>query len=147
MLKQNIIKISNKRLEELINIFAIIVIAVIYWILGALWYSKILFGNLWMKSIGKTEDELEMKASSFIGSAIISFMIPLFLAILLELIGTINLVNAILVALIIWIGFDVTIGLYDVLYLDKNIKTYLVDSLYHLAGFLIAGIILGLWIL
>ena len=82
----------------------------IYWILGALWYSKILFGNLWMKSIGKTEDELEMKASSFIGSAIISFMIPLFLAILLEIIGAINLVNGILVALIIWIGFDVSFG-------------------------------------
>ena len=94
----------------MINIFAVIVIAMIYWILGALWYSKILFGNLWMKSIGKTEDELEMKASSFIGSAIISFMIPLFLAILLEIIGAINLVNGILVALIIWIGFDVSFG-------------------------------------
>jgi hypothetical protein len=131
----------------MINIFAIIVIAVIYWILGALWYSKVLFGNLWMKSIGKTEDELEMKASSFIGSAIISFMIPLFLAMLLELIGTINLFNGILLALIVWIGFDVSFGLYDVLYGDKNIKTYLIDSLYHLAGLLIAGIILGLWVL
>jgi len=131
----------------MINIFAIIVIAVIYWILGALWYSKMLFGNLWMKSIGKTEDQLEMKASSFIGSAIISFIIPLFLAILLELIGTINLINGILLALIVWVGFDVSIGLYDVLYLDKNIKTYLIDSLYHLTGFLIAGIILGLWVI
>ncbi len=100
-----------------------------------------------MESIGKTEDQLEMKASSFIGTAIISFIIPLFFAILLELIGTINLVNGILVALIVWVGFDVSIGLYDVLYLEKNIKTYLIDSLYHLAGFLIAGIILGLWVL
>jgi len=130
----------------MINILAIIFIALIYWILGALWYSKILFGNLWMESIGKTEDQLEMKASSFIGSAIISFTIPLFLAIILEFIGTINIINGILVTLIIWIGFVATIGLYDVLYQDKNIKTYLIDSLYHLAGLLITGIILGLWI-
>ena len=31
-------------------------------------------------------------------------------------------------------------------YQDKNIKTYLIDCLYHLAGLLIAGIILGLWV-
>ena len=131
----------------MINIFAVIVIAVVYFILGALWYSPILFGNLWMKSIQKTQDELQMKASNFIGSAITSFVMPLFLAILLEFIGTINIITGILVAVIIWIGFVATFDLYDVLYEDKNIKTYLIDSLYHLAGLLIAGIILGLWVL
>ena len=131
----------------MINIFAVIVIAIIYWILGATWYSKILFGNMWMESIGKTEDDLEMKPISFIGSAITSFIMPLFLGILLELIGTINLINGILVGLVVWFGFIATFGLYDVLYQDKNVKTYIIDILYHFVGLLIAGIILGLWVL
>ena len=53
----------------MINIFAVIVIAIIYWILGAIWYSKILFGNMWMESIGKTEDELEKIRRKYYGQA------------------------------------------------------------------------------
>jgi hypothetical protein len=125
----------------------VIVIAVIYFFLGAIWYSKILFGNMWMESIGKTEDELEMKPINFIVSFIIAFIMALFLAIVLELIGAINLINGVLIGLVIWIGFVATFGLYDVLYQDKNFKTYIIDILYHLMGLLIAGIILGLWVI
>ena len=129
----------------MINIWAILVITVIYFILGALWYSPLLFGKIWAKAMNYNIDELEMKPINFIGAAIAAFVATFFLALLLEIIGTYNIFIGILVALIIGIGFVLTIGIYDVLYENKNIKVYLIDAGYHIVALIIAGLILGLW--
>ena len=41
-----------------LSLIAIVVAAVAGMVIGALWYSPLLFGNAWLKAIGKTEDEL-----------------------------------------------------------------------------------------
>ena len=41
-----------------ISILAIILAVVANMIIGALWYSPLLFANVWMKSLGKTREEL-----------------------------------------------------------------------------------------
>lgn len=129
----------------MINLWAILVITVIYFILGALWYSPLLFGKIWAKAMNYNIDELEMKPINFIGAAIAAFVATFFLALLLEIIGTYNIVTGILVALIIGIGFVLTIGIYDVLYENKNIKVYVIDAGYHIVALIIAGLILGFW--
>jgi hypothetical protein len=129
----------------MINIIAVLIIAAIYFILGALWYSPILFGNIWMKNIGKKPEELKMSITTVIGSVILSILMPLFLAILLEFIGNYDILEGLLISFIIWIGFVITFELYSVLYTGRNFKVYLIDIFYHLSGLLIAGIILGLW--
>ena len=40
-----------------INYWAVLVAAVAYMILGAIWYSPILFGSAWMRLIGKTKEQ------------------------------------------------------------------------------------------
>ena len=129
----------------MINIWAILVITVIYFILGALWYSPLLFGKIWAKVMNYNLDELEMKPINFIGASIAAFVATFFLALLLEIIGTYNVFTGILVALIVGIGFVLTIGIYDVLYENKNIKAHLIDAGYHIVALIIAGLILGLW--
>ena len=42
-----------------INYWAILVSAIAFFFLGSLWYTKILFGNAWVESMGKTMEELE----------------------------------------------------------------------------------------
>jgi len=130
----------------LINIWAVLVITIIYFILGALWYSPLLFGKIWADAMNFNIDELEPKPKMFIGAAISAFITTFFLAILLDLIGNYNIITGLLVGLIIGIGFVLTIGLYDVLYEDKNVKAYIIDALYHISAILIAGIILSLWL-
>ena len=41
-----------------INIWAVLVSAVAFWALGALWYSPVLFGKRWQKEVGMTDEEL-----------------------------------------------------------------------------------------
>lgn len=42
-----------------INLLAVFVVTLFTFVLGGIWYSRILFANLFIKSIGKTEDELK----------------------------------------------------------------------------------------
>jgi hypothetical protein len=121
-------------------------VTIIYFILGALWYSPLLFGKIWADAMNFKMDELEPKPKMFIGAGISAFITTLFLAILLDLIGTYNIITGLLVSLIVGIGFILTIGLYDVLYEDKNFKAYIIDAGYHIVALLIAGVILGLWV-
>jgi hypothetical protein len=127
------------------NILAVIISTVIYFVLGALWYSTILFGNKFMDYLGKTADELEAKPTDFIGAAIAAIATNLVLALILDLIGTFDVLLGVLVALLAWGGFSATAGLYNVIFEGKKFGLYLIDTGYHLVGLIIAGVILGLW--
>ena len=129
----------------MINIWAILVITGIYFILGALWYSPLIFGNIWAKVLNFNMDELEQKPINFIGAVIAAFITTFFLALLLEVIGTYDIFIGLIVGLIIGVGFVLTNRIYDVLYENKNFKAYLIDAGYHIVALIIAGLILGAW--
>ena len=44
----------------MINIWAVLVATAVYFVIGSLWYSPSLLGKAWLKSIGKTQEELKM---------------------------------------------------------------------------------------
>ena len=127
------------------NIWAVLVATLVEFFLGYLWYSKVLFGKQFLKYLGKSEDELEMKAQDIFGPVIASFLIFLFYAILLDLIGTFDIILALLVAIIIWVGFILTSNVYSVFYEGRSWGLYLIFTFYHLVGLLIGALIIGLW--
>ena len=128
----------------MINIWAVLVAGVVYYILGFLWYSPILFGKAWMNSLGKTKDEMEFGPKELIGSIIVALVIPLIIAVFLELIGTWDLIIALLVSILVFIVMA-CIMLNALLYGSMNIKTFLINSGYQLVGLILIGIIIGLW--
>jgi hypothetical protein len=127
------------------NIFALIVVTVIEFFLGFLWYSKILFGNLFLKHLGKSQDEVQMKALDGILSVVASFLTFLFFAIVLDLLGSFDLVISLILAIVVWVGFIATSNYYGVIYEGRNKMLYLIFILYKLVGLLIGALILGLW--
>jgi Na+/glutamate symporter len=46
-----------------VNYLAILVCGVVFMVLGALWYSPILFGKKWMTFIGKSEEEIKEQSA------------------------------------------------------------------------------------
>jgi hypothetical protein len=127
------------------NIFAVLVATILEFFLGYLWYSKLIFGKQFLKYLGKSEDELEMTTKDIIGPLIASFLIFLFYAILLDLIGTYDLIISLLVAVIVWAGFILTSNIYSVFYEGRSIGLYIIFIGYHLVGILIGALIIGLW--
>ncbi len=59
-----------------VNIIAVIISSVLAFILGALWYTPVLFGNMWMKLVGiKPEDQNKEGSKAFAIAMVIGFLI------------------------------------------------------------------------
>ena len=128
-----------------LNIIAILVVTAIEFFLGFLWYSKAVFGKLFLKHLGKNEDEVQMKPLDGILSVVISFLTFLFFGILLDFLGAFDVVISLLLALVVWVGFVATSNYYGVIYEGRNKMLYLIFILYKLVGLLIGALVLGLW--
>ncbi|TXT54285.1 MAG: conserved membrane protein of unknown function [Promethearchaeota archaeon] len=127
------------------NLFAVIVCIIIYWIIGALWFSPMLLGKAWSESLGKNPEELGPDIKQALGTLFTTIIEVFVLAFILDLIGTYDLLIGFLVGLVIGVGYVITTDLYDVLFEGKNFKTFIIDSGYHVLALSISGLILGIW--
>jgi hypothetical protein len=130
-----------------INYLAVIVAAVAYMILGALWYSPVLFGNAWMRSIGKTKEQVTADFSplNYLWALIASFLASYGIARIMLWTGSQGIGDAIKIAIVAGICFVVaTMGVNDIFEGRKKGLT-LINVLYHILGFIIAGIIIAAW--
>ena len=46
------------------NIWAVLACIICNMVIGALWYSPILFGNIWLKLVGKKPEDINQKAAN-----------------------------------------------------------------------------------
>lgn len=89
------------------NPYAIVASAVFQWLLGAIWYSPILFAKPWMVMVGLKQGEGKKNALivgmivSFIGSLVLSFV----LAHLILWAGATTVAWGALIGFIAWAGF------------------------------------------
>ena len=130
-----------------VNYWAILVAGAAYFILGALWYSPVIFGKAWMQAVGKSKEQLQKGSSAlkmiwaFIGSLVIAYG----LARILSWTGSYSLTDAVVVSLLAAICFLVTvIGISDSMEV-RPMKLYLINIFYNIIGFCIMGIIIGVW--
>ena len=129
----------------IINWIAVVVVAIIYFAIVFFWYFPSLFGNLWLKLVGK---ESEPK-SKIIRDTIImiptSFITVLIIEIMMDLTGMNDIVSALLLNLLLWIGFVGIIGINQSNFNDRGIKLFLIEYGVYLVGFLVVGLILAIW--
>ena len=90
-----------------INYWAVIVAAVAYFVLGALWYSPVLFGNAWMRSIGKTKEQVTADFSplNYLWALIASFLASYGIARIMLWTGAQGIGDAIKIAIVAGICF------------------------------------------
>jgi hypothetical protein len=71
-----------------VSILAIILAVVANMVLGALWYSPLLFANIWMKNLGKTMEEVNKGGANIgyalttIGGVFTAYVLSLFIHLL-----------------------------------------------------------------
>jgi hypothetical protein len=131
-----------------INWLAVLVAAIAYFALGALWYS-VLFGKQWVmhQKIDMNDPEVKKGTGAImIGSFIIMLISCIGLAVLvqrLDLIG--GLMSGIKLGLVTGICFSAAAISVTYLYIKKSSTLHFIDGLYHVIGQVIAAIILCLW--
>ena len=127
---------------------AVLVAAIAYFMLGAVWYSKALFGTAWARLVGidmndpnKKKGMGQMMAATFILIAVT----VIGLAILANRLDLTVIISALKLGLITGICFATTAVSISFIHESRPKALYFIDCGYHLAGHLIAAIILVLW--
>src|SRR5688500_7281440 len=131
------------------NWFAILISTLAYFMLGALWYSKALFGNKWAALVKLDVNDPKLKegmAKMMIGSFVLMLIACLGLAILVARINPpVDIVSGIKLGILSRICFAATALSISFIYEYKPTELYLIDCGYHVTGLLLAGIILVMW--
>jgi hypothetical protein len=134
-------------LDYIINadlILKIIILAIINMILGTIWYSKFAFGPMWIKAIGKTEKEFKEMSKgagkSYMMSLINSLITIFILGEILLLINATTIIDGIIIAFMVWIGFLVLGSLSNIMFENRSIKSFMIYGIYQLIIYIITGI-------
>lgn len=131
---------------EYINIPAVVVAAVLPFVLGGLWYSPVMFGNAWMRENNLTEEDLEKgnKAKIFGLSFFFFLLMSANLAGFLATPDT-NLSFGMLAGFLAgfgWVALSLAvIGLFE----RRSWKYMLINGGYLVVAFVLMGIVLGAW--
>jgi len=111
-------------------------------ILGALWYSPLLFGRAWMESIGKTEEELGSARGPMIGSVLACLLTALALGFLLSAAGVRSPGDGALLGLVVGLGIVFPALLSDNLFCGWGRRLLLIQSGYRVLYIVVMSVIL-----
>ena len=129
-----------------LNWLSIIVATVVYFVLGALWYSPVLFGNIWMKLRNLDKDTMEQpNPIIYLYSFILQFIGVISLALFISALGVSSAAHGTLIGFGAGAGFVFSLAGTTGIFTDIPMKLHFLDNGYHVAGLTIAGFILGVW--
>jgi len=130
-----------------INLWAVLISAIIYMAIGAVWYSPTMFSQAWMKEIGKSEKELKANAKPalYLSTFLAELVAVYVLAWVMNQVAALNSVEGIKVAIVLWLGFAATTSLVNSGFAGRSTKLYLIDLFYHGVSLAVAGAIIGSW--
>ena len=117
-----------------VNYLAVVVSALAAFMLGALWYSPMLFARQWTTVHGYTPEKLEAMKQGMVRTYAISFVCFVVtawvMAVLSSRVGVGSAMGGVRLGALTWLGFAATIGLTANLYSDKPLLAWmgLVDS-------------------
>ena len=129
-----------------VNFWSVLLAAVSYLIVGSLWYSPLLFGKMWIRLNGFTDEDLISNKPmwlilvlSFLSAVISSFVIAAVLG--PKPSPDFGAIVGAIVA-ICWITMS---KLTDVLFENKPVKLFFLHAGFDLVSFMIMGAIVGYW--
>lgn len=132
-----------------VNWLALIVASLAGFMLGALWYSPVLFSKLWQREVGLNDKDLNNSnmAMTFGISFIFMLIMSLGLALFLQMFepSTLNFLFGAQMGILVGIFFVMTsIGI-NVMYQQRSFKLLLIDAGYQVAYLALVGGILAIW--
>jgi hypothetical protein len=130
-----------------INWLHVLVAAIAYFALGAIWYS-FLFRNKWIAyqniKIDETSSQKGVGAIMF-GSFILMLIATIGLAIIVERLQLNHFSSGVKWGLLTGVCFSATAISISYLYVKKPSGLHIIDGLYHIIGQIIAAVILSCW--
>ncbi|HEX2385907.1 MAG TPA: DUF1761 domain-containing protein [Candidatus Binatia bacterium] len=129
-----------------IHFLPLLAAAIARMVIGALWYSPVLFLPTWYRVSGVTEAEMKAGmtraiAIDFLGSLIMAFV----LLHAVKYAGAATAAQGMAVGFFNWLGFIAVVTIGTVTYLRKPLQLFFVQNGYLLLSLLAMGAILAVW--
>jgi hypothetical protein len=130
-----------------INIWAVVVAAVVYWLLGAAWFT--ILSKPWLSSIGKTMEQLQQEGVNPGIAYGVAFVCNLIIAYVLCWVvirtGEQTAMRGISIGALLWAAFvGTTIGTAHI-FEARSLEGFVLTAGYPLVGMLLMGAIVGGW--
>jgi len=129
-----------------INWWAVIVAAAVNMVVGAVWYSPMLFAKEWSKLVGRKMEDMRKNAGP--GYAVTTVGALVQALILANVVGWANVTTAIngaMVGLWLWLGFVAVTQGVNTVFSGGRKKLWAINTGYFLVVLVINGAILAVW--
>lgn len=128
-----------------LNWIAIVVAAVVFYAIGALWYSPVLFGNAWMSLRGLTKEGMSKPHPLlYVGSFLTALVSAIITAVAIQLAGAEGAVEGLLIGVLLGVLAFVVVATNHI-FENVKLKLHLITIGYHVVGLIVTGLILGVW--
>jgi hypothetical protein len=128
------------------NYPAVVVAAVVYWILGALWFG-LLFAKPWMALEHVTDEQA--RSINPVLPYVVSFLLNLLIAFVLAQLclwrNATTAARGAALGILLWIGLVGPITYTTYMYEMRPWQLFAINQFYPLAGLCVMGAILGAW--
>lgn len=127
-----------------INWTALIIASLAGFGLGALWYSPLLFGNIWMEAVGMKGQKMEMGQAMYITMGMTLLVTLVMGFVLTQFIGSgAGAQMGMRAGLLSGIGFSAMTLIMNGIYNQKSANLMAIESLHMIATLALMGTILG----
>lgn len=132
-----------------VNWVAVILATLASMVVGIGYYMAL--GKQWMAALGMSEEEFKASSPSmvspFVWAALAQAVIAYFIAMLTpQLMGSVDVYNAIIVGVHMWLGFIITAMILNHRYQGRKWSLTFIDGGYLLLVVIVQGLVIGLFI-
>jgi hypothetical protein len=137
--------------DPTINLIPVIIAGVINMVIGALWYSPFVIGKLWMRSMGKTDEEIKPGFSGaamglvYVVNTIASLLFAYVLAHIIKFASLTTFTQGANAGFWVWLGFVVTTVIPGYLYEGRPKLLYFLFIIYQLISIVLMGGVIAMW--
>lgn len=136
-----------EHIQHEINFLAVAVTAAILWVIGAAWYSPVLFAKPWAKLVGVSKETARpgFMVLGMICSYVGDFVVALALAHLMVWSGAPTFGWGVFIGCLVWLAFYGAIQMPQTIFENKPFKLFAINGAYWLIGLGLSGGILAVW--
>jgi Protein of unknown function (DUF1761) len=133
-----------------VNWLAVIVGGIVYFVIGALWYSPMLFGRAWQRSIGwdPARTPPEMSPTTYVVPFLAYLVMAAAVGMLAAATGSDTIGDGVILGLVLGIGLSLMHTLVDATF-DPNKPEpwtwFAINGTYHALGLLLVAVIVSAW--
>lgn len=128
-----------------VNWLVVLAGVVISMVLGFVWYTPAVFGNRWMKELGKKQGEMGSATTGYLWMALSSAILTYVMIHFVSYSGAATAAEGAVAGFWLWLGFAATIGLSKVAFEGRSWTSFAIDYGYLLLQYIVIAMVIVSW--